>query len=147
MIRMDLWQHTKTKLHMGTQGNVVWWCRYNAVNFLTNIHKGHPIARPLGCSIWLIFCLCSCHYSCNIFTILDRVITALDCIMGMCVFMHTFKNSLEGLIRIIPLMISRVWWYFAIKLDALACLLELNRYFCCGTNHRYSKENHYMKPK
>ena len=23
-------------------------CRYNAVNFLTNSHKRHPIARPLG---------------------------------------------------------------------------------------------------
>ena len=23
-------------------------CRYNAVNFLTNIHKIHPMARPLG---------------------------------------------------------------------------------------------------
>ena len=23
------------------------WCRYNVVNFLTNIHKGHPIARLL----------------------------------------------------------------------------------------------------
>ena len=24
------------------------WCHYNTVNFLTNIHKTHPIARPLG---------------------------------------------------------------------------------------------------
>ena len=24
------------------------WCGYNAVNFLTNIHKRHAIARPLG---------------------------------------------------------------------------------------------------
>ena len=32
-------------------------CRYNAVNFLTNIHKRHPIARPLGrgmgCLLWI----------------------------------------------------------------------------------------------
>ena len=31
-------------------------CRYNAVNFVTNIHRGHPIARPLGrgmgCLVW-----------------------------------------------------------------------------------------------
>ena len=24
------------------------WCRYNAVNFLTNIHERHPIASLLG---------------------------------------------------------------------------------------------------
>ena len=24
------------------------WRRYNAVNFLTNIHKRHPMARPLA---------------------------------------------------------------------------------------------------
>ena len=33
-------------------------CRYNAVNFLTNIHKRHPIARPLGrgmgCLLWIL---------------------------------------------------------------------------------------------
>ena len=32
-------------------------CRYNAVNFLTNTHKRHPIARPLGrgmgCILWI----------------------------------------------------------------------------------------------
>ena len=32
-------------------------CRYNAVNFLTNIHERHPIARPLGpamvCLLWI----------------------------------------------------------------------------------------------
>ena len=30
-------------------------CRYNAVNFLTNDHKIHPIARPLGQSMGCIF--------------------------------------------------------------------------------------------
>ena len=63
------------------------WCRYSAVNFLKNIHKRHPIARPLGrgmgCILWIqhlidilpeflqSFMWC--------FTILDRVITALAC--------------------------------------------------------------------
>ena len=32
-------------------------CRYNAVNFFTNIYKRHPIARPLGqgmgCLLWI----------------------------------------------------------------------------------------------
>ena len=49
-------------------------CRYNAVNFLQNIHGRHPIARPsgrgmdclLGFSLWLIFCLRSCNGMCNI---------------------------------------------------------------------------------
>ena len=33
------------------------WVRYNAVNFLANPHKRHPIARPLGwgtgCPLWV----------------------------------------------------------------------------------------------
>ena len=48
--------------------------RYTAVDFLANIHKRHPLARPLGrdmgvlsgSSIWLIFRLSSCDYLCNI---------------------------------------------------------------------------------
>ena len=62
-------------------------CRYNAVNFLKNIHKRHPIARPLG---WGMGCLLVIHHLSDIlpeflqsfmqyFTILDCVITALDC--------------------------------------------------------------------
>ena len=48
---------------------------YNAVNFLTNVHKRHPTARPLlgrgmwclmWSSIWLIFCLSYSNYLCNI---------------------------------------------------------------------------------
>ena len=35
--------------------NPVWW-RYNAVSFLQNPHKSHPIARPwgrgMGCLLW-----------------------------------------------------------------------------------------------
>ena len=29
------------------------WCRYNAVNFFTNIHKRRPIARGMGCFLWI----------------------------------------------------------------------------------------------
>ena len=47
---------------------------YNAVNFLQNIHKRHPIAHPsrqamgVFCvfHLWLIFCLSSCNDVCNI---------------------------------------------------------------------------------
>ena len=34
------------------------WCHYNAVNFLQNPHKRHPIARLLGRLLWFTFC----HY-------------------------------------------------------------------------------------
>ena len=61
--------------------------RYNAVNFLSNPNKRHPIARPwgrvMGCLLWfwsLIYVLllssqCRWKYCDK----LDRVITALDC--------------------------------------------------------------------
>ena len=60
-------------------------CRYNAVNFLTNIHKRHHIARRLGlgmvCLLWIhnligILLQCPMKY----LTILNRIITALDSI-------------------------------------------------------------------
>ena len=64
------------------------WCCYNTVKFLQNIHKRHPIARPLGrgmgCILWvqtLIDILppflqwCAQYY-----VILDRAATALNCI-------------------------------------------------------------------
>ena len=41
---------------ISSYGNTV-RCRYNVVTFLTNIHKRHPIARPLGrgmgCLLWI----------------------------------------------------------------------------------------------
>ena len=57
-------------------------CRYNAVNFLINIHKGHSIAcslgRGMGCLLWIQpqFMYLFMQY----LTILDRVIAALECI-------------------------------------------------------------------
>ena len=62
--------------------------RYNAVNFLPNPHKIHPIARPLGrgmvcnlCFDTLIYILlqstqCRIRYR----VIFDRIITALNCV-------------------------------------------------------------------
>ena len=63
---------------------------YNAVNFLTNPHKIHPIARPLGrgmgCILWVetvIYTLPQLLQLCNIIikyhVILDSIITALYC--------------------------------------------------------------------
>ena len=63
-------------------------CRYNAVNFPSNIHKRHPIARPLGrgmgCLWWKQHLIDNVPQFLELFmcylTILGRVITALDCI-------------------------------------------------------------------
>ena len=57
-------------------------CRYNAINFLQNIHKRHPIARPIGpgmgCLLWvqplrLIFCPSSHSDVCNIMLYLTLI--------------------------------------------------------------------------
>ena len=64
------------------------WCRYNAVNFLTNFHKRHPIARPLGRGMWCLlriqhlidFLPQFLHRFRQYLTRFDRVITALDSI-------------------------------------------------------------------
>ena len=59
---------------------------YNAVNFLKNIHKRHPVSRPLGrgmgCLLWIqhlidIFAE-SLHSFMQYLTILDHIMTALD---------------------------------------------------------------------
>ena len=77
-------QPDSTLDHVVTQPNTV-QCHYNTVNFLTNIHKRHPIDCPLGSgvfwwsSIWLIFCLSFCNYLWNILQILNCIIMALDC--------------------------------------------------------------------
>ena len=63
-------------------------CRYNAVNFLSNPHKIHPIAHPLGrgmgCILWLqtvIYTLPQSPQWCMQYHVtLDLVIMALDSI-------------------------------------------------------------------
>ena len=64
-------------------------CRSNAVNFLQNLHKKHPIARPLGRAMGCVLCFqiliyilpqsleCCGQYH----VILDRLITAPVCII------------------------------------------------------------------
>ena len=64
-------------------------CRYNVVNFLTNIHKRHPISRPLGrdmgCLLWIQYLIDILPQFLQSFlqylTILDRIITALECML------------------------------------------------------------------
>ena len=63
-------------------------CRYNAVTLLQIPHQRHPMAHPLGryigCILWvqtLIYILNqSLRWRMQYHVILDRVITALDCI-------------------------------------------------------------------
>ena len=71
-------------------------CRYNAVNFLQNPHNIHPIAHPwgrgMGCILWaqiVIYTLPqSLQWCMQYHVILDRVITALDCLCTFIDFFH-----------------------------------------------------------
>ena len=62
--------------------------RYNAVNFFKNIHERHPIARPLGRGMGCFLLVQPLidilpqflQWYMQYVDILDRVITALDCI-------------------------------------------------------------------
>ena len=63
-------------------------CRYHVINFLKNINKRHPTARPLGrgmgCLLWIQHLIDIQPQVLKLWmqyvTILDRVIMALDCI-------------------------------------------------------------------
>ena len=80
---MDNKSHTPSEVWDG----ITVRCRYNAVNFLKNIHKRHHIARPLGrgmgCLLWIQLLFDILPQFLQSFmqypTILDRVTTALDC--------------------------------------------------------------------
>ena len=78
-------------------------CRYNAVNFITNIKK-HPIARPFGrgirCILWIQHLIDILPQFLQLFmqylTILDRVITALDCIyIYIYIYIHVIYTLLD----------------------------------------------------
>ena len=87
-------------------------CHYNVVSFLKNPHKRHPIAHPLGrdmgCFFWiqtLIYIMSQWVQWCMQYhLILDRIITAPDCILGkgclanvfffLCVFTPFFAKCL-----------------------------------------------------
>ena len=73
--------------HKASEVTSIVWCLYNAVNFLPNPHKIHPIAHPLGwdmgCILWVqtvIYTLPQSMQWCMWYhVILNRVITALNC--------------------------------------------------------------------
>ena len=70
------------------------WCHYKAVNLIPNSHNRLPIARPwgrcMGCQLWVSIVievlLPSSRYLEWYYDKLDRVITALDCIITMQLF-------------------------------------------------------------
>ena len=75
--------------------------RYNAVNCLTNIYKIRPKARPLGrgmgCLLWTQHLMDIRPQSLQLYrqylAILDRVITALDCIKYYIYLLLTNKTN------------------------------------------------------
>ena len=59
-------------------------CRYNAVNFLANINKRHPLEQGVGCILWIQHLIDILPQFLQLFvqylTILDCIIMALGCI-------------------------------------------------------------------
>ena len=78
-------------------------CRYNAVKFLTNVHKRHRITRPLGrdmeCLLWIQPLIDILSQILQLFTqyltILDCVITALDYVLFICLLVCMICMSLS----------------------------------------------------
>ena len=59
------------------------WCRYNVVNFIQNLHKRHPIARPLGPDMVCLFlCSNSDLYAASV-TQSHTVMSAISCNLGL----------------------------------------------------------------
>ena len=59
-LKLDFWDWSRYQQLTGNEtgiqhlDNTVWYC-YNAVIFLTNVHKKRPIARRQG-EVWGVFC-------------------------------------------------------------------------------------------
>ena len=83
-------------------------CRYNAVNFLTSIHKRHPIARPsgwgMGCLLWIQRLINSLSQFLQWFmqylTMLDRVITTL-CMLKLIIQSEPFLSWANDLSHLV----------------------------------------------
>ena len=109
------------------------WYPYNAVNFITNIHKRHPMARPLGrgmgCLLWIQHLIDLISRFLQLLvqnpTIFDRVITALDCIRA------SVKSTMNGQINYdtdIGRLISR-WFSFWLCSLSNICMDTIVRTF------------------
>ena len=113
--------------------------RYNAVSFIQNHHKWHPIARPLGRGMGCLLCSqfiidiqpqsMQCH------VILDRVIMAFDCTLVsvmvivwlLCVLAAVFRLSIFSVIPfpfayIIFSYLSFFLGWFFVRVFLLTCL-------------------------
>ena len=84
-----LWVNISDKFDNGYCSSLnTLWCCYNTVNFLTNIHKRHPIAHSLGwgmgCLLWIQHLIDILSQFLQLFMqyliILDHIITTLDCV-------------------------------------------------------------------
>ena len=80
-------------------------CHNNMVNFLKNVNKRHPVGlllrRGMGCLLWIqhmIYILPQfLQLSMQYFTILDRIIIALDCIFF---FIHLLFQKFSTLLAL-----------------------------------------------
>ena len=77
-------------------------CHHKAVNFLQNIYKRHPIARPSGRGMWCLLWVQPLidilphflQWCVQYHVILDHVITALDCIAKIIAFLFQILTLL-----------------------------------------------------
>ena len=132
-IYICLWNITKLTERLHTdiqiQCNTV-RCRYNAVNFLKNIHKRYPIACLLGWDmgrfLWIHHLVDNLPDFLQSFMqyliISDCVITALDCIPQM----HTEQWN------VVLLLLTETYWWLSAKLQNCKwgyCSLALNHWY------------------
>ena len=137
-------------------------CRYNAVNFITNIHKRHPMARPLGrgmgCLLWIQHLIDIMSQFLQLLmqnlTILDRVITALDCTLytcdtscyslwNQCPFIDNIKHSLISWFKLVishlsildqaTSQICWIYWWCISHLFPYNLITVPVIWFYCGT--------------
>ena len=94
-------------------------CRYNVVNFVENPHKRHPIPRPngrgMGCLLWVHTLVYIKSRELRQYmqhrVILDRVITALDCIwkLSSLLFKYDWPHHKESLHKLLSKMLWLDW--------------------------------------
>ena len=65
-------------------------CRYSAVNFLSNIHKRHPIARPLGRGMGCLLCIQQ---------LIDILPQFMQPFMQSLIISHRVKTTLDCITR------------------------------------------------